>query len=65
MFFLPINAEQYPLRKTKETDVVLLFNSNLVGYAGEEADDNTHCLSFSDSKPIYRGHKSIVKTQFE
>jgi len=36
-----------------------------VGYAGEEADDNTHCLSFSDSKPIYRGHKSIVKTQFE
>lgn len=46
MFFVPINAEQYPLRKTKETDVVLLFNSNLVGYAGEEADDNTHCLEF-------------------
>lgn len=26
--------------------IVLLFNSYLVGYAGEEADDNTHCLSF-------------------
>jgi len=22
MFFVPINAEQYPLRKTKETDII-------------------------------------------
>lgn len=40
------HAEKYSFRKTKEMDVVLLFNSYLVGYVGEEADDNTHCLSF-------------------
>ena len=42
---------------------MLLFNSNLVKIAREEADDNTEFTSFSDSVPTLKRIQRIVKTQ--